>query len=162
MRIQAEHCVSSVSKSGFWIYSFMNFCYVITFLRLQFFLPSLELVYTWFRQRHIPRSVVACFFNPRFGKCPVFFLLSGVFIFCYVIAELREIFVIIFTFLYCTGPRSAFTPTVEYLPVAVGRSMNNHYKKGLFNACSDCPLSNDVRTGDICPIYRSALSSLQE
>ncbi len=52
--------------------------------------------------------------------------------------------------------------TVEYLPVAVGRSMNNHYKKGLFNACSDCPLSNDVRTGDICPIYRSALSSLQE
>jgi hypothetical protein len=51
---------------------------------------------------------------------------------------------------------------VEYLPVTIGRSMSKHYKKGLFNACSDCPLSNAVRTGDICPIYRSALSSLQE
>ena len=36
---------------------------------------------------------------------------------------------------------------VEYLPVTIGRSMSKHYKKGLFNACSDCPVSNAVRTG---------------
>ncbi len=63
---------------------------------------------------------------------------------------------------YCDHFGEDRTIVVEYLPVTMSHSMNKHYKKGLFNACSDCPLSNNLRTGDICPIYRSALSSLQE
>lgn len=50
--------------------------------------------------------------------------------------------------------------TVSYLPVTMNNNLNSLYKKGLFTACSDCPLSNNIHIDDICPIYRFAPSSL--
>ena len=88
----------------------MNFCYVITFFRLGFFLPSPELVYMWFRQRHIPGSVVACFFNSRFCKRSVFFLFLSIFIFCYVISKFCEVVIVILALFYRSSPCSAFLP----------------------------------------------------
>lgn len=88
----------------------MNFCYVITFFRLGFFLPSPELVYMWFRQRHIPGSVVACFFNSRFCKRSVFFLFLSIFIFCYVISKFCEVVIVILALFYRASPCSAFLP----------------------------------------------------
>lgn len=63
---------------------------------------------------------------------------------------------------YCDHFGEDRTIVVEYLPITMGRSMNKHYRKGNFDTCPDCPLSSFVHTDDICPIYRSALSSLQE
>lgn len=63
---------------------------------------------------------------------------------------------------YCSCFDENRNIVISYLPVTMGRTMNRTYKKGSFTACSDCSLSNNVHTGDICPIYRSALSSLQE
>ena len=62
---------------------------------------------------------------------------------------------------YCNYYGENRTISIDFLPVAMGHSLEKSYKKDSFTACSDCPLSNNIITGDICPIYRSA-SSLRE